>query len=381
MTRRLLFVLSRDFGELFNAAYFVEGQLFDSTFLLPSPLYEINRTSIGHRCERFDSSADVVKILNRDQPDLIFLFSGYLYAINGIVGADQIPGFLAELRAYSGSVCTSDPSNGLLTSVSQETIDVRRTGRRSLIRHLRWLSAALSPFPHLYTAPPLYDDPQSFAFFNECLLWPRPPGSNGHVVPTEQQWLFVLSSEDHEIQRRERGRMGFAKTLALKLSEATAAGKRPMLVAPAGCRKDLRAVGLRLGTDQILDACSIVRFLELLRDAEHVFYWNMFSASLLARGLNARSFFSFAPGHLSQIMPGFLERATEQFYGGSRQPLLRMDRPLDEEELRGLATRQHAALAAARERLRLSMTPTEVVERLIQQGGPRPHTGLPDNRS
>lgn len=69
------------------------------------------------------------------------------------------------------------------------------------------------------------------------------------------------------------------------LGNAIQHGRQPVLIAPAPCIDALRASGR--ATDAILlSFCRHDVFRQHLLDAEHAFYWNVFSNSILARVMN-----------------------------------------------------------------------------------------------
>ncbi|MEO0837185.1 MAG: hypothetical protein AAFY16_14735 [Cyanobacteria bacterium J06642_3] len=81
---KLLFVISNDFGELSDACYFTKGYNFDVSLLLPPRLFAVNQGKLPSQAYLYKTVQDILDIVDRQQPELIFLFSGYLYAINKI---------------------------------------------------------------------------------------------------------------------------------------------------------------------------------------------------------------------------------------------------------------------------------------------------------
>src|SRR6185503_3790285 len=77
---RLLFVLDHDFGELATVKFFILGQELAtrSTLLLPDRLYVHNVNAIPGRTQRYASVDDILAVVERERPDIVFLCAGYL---------------------------------------------------------------------------------------------------------------------------------------------------------------------------------------------------------------------------------------------------------------------------------------------------------------
>ena len=58
--RRLLFVLSADYGELANALYFADGCGFDPALVMPDRLYSVNTQSLPYRSHQYRSADDIL---------------------------------------------------------------------------------------------------------------------------------------------------------------------------------------------------------------------------------------------------------------------------------------------------------------------------------
>ena len=78
---RLLFVVSNDYGELSGAMYLAMGGAFEVAMALPPRLHGANERGLGYRSYRYQSVEDVMGIIGRERPDVVLMFSGYLYAV------------------------------------------------------------------------------------------------------------------------------------------------------------------------------------------------------------------------------------------------------------------------------------------------------------
>jgi hypothetical protein len=349
---KLLFVLSNDHGELFNAMYFVLGTGLRASFLLPPRLFALNAQGFPYPVAPYRSAEDVLAAVEAERPDLVMLFSGYLFVINRILDFGAQADLIAALRARGVRAATTDPSVGVLSRVGPETFDPRNPGRDWLTYLCPQIHDLLREVPHLYLAPEVDTDVRREAFFNPAIS----PDAEGRariaaslrewqpIDASQPRWLFVLSPEDLEVQASLHGAERFAGTLMDRLADAAAAGRQPVLVGPRELVARLRASGRSFGGLVALGTCNFTLFMRLLYEAEHVFYWNTFSASIVARAVSRLPLFLFDRGHLVRAMPVFAEVATRHFYPGCTLPLLAPDAPLDPEQLVELAQRQVAEL-------------------------------------
>ncbi|HYL18592.1 MAG TPA: hypothetical protein VEV20_07915, partial [Burkholderiales bacterium] len=150
---KLLFVLSNDYGELSNALYVLRGTRLDAMLLLPERLFDANRDTLQVPARRYTSPADVLAAVDREQPDVVFLFSAYLYAINGIFDLGAGAALLDELRRRRLRVVTSDPFLGLLLEQRGAQFSDRHPQQQALEGHFARLAARLADVAHLYLAP------------------------------------------------------------------------------------------------------------------------------------------------------------------------------------------------------------------------------------
>jgi hypothetical protein len=108
--------------------------------------------------------------------------------------------------------------------------------------------------------------------------------------------------------------------------------------------------------------------------AEYVFYWNVFSNSVLARVANRLPVFFFDCGHMAYAIPPLLEVGLRRYYPGCTLPFLDPRRPLAPGELAAEAARQEPGLEGARANVRRSPPPDVMVAELLGAagGGPAP---------
>jgi hypothetical protein len=383
---KLLFVLSNDYGELSNALYLVKGQGFQTTLLMPQRLFAINQGTLTIPAYPYTSPLDVLDAVSRESPDIVFLFSGYLYAINNLFGGlDAVVRLIQDLRAGPRRIVTSDPFLGILGQLGPTTFSDNHPLRHWLLEHFRRVVPMLEGVTHLYLVPPNeLAVPRSVSFFNANVIedgpgldaWrskaallhpnPSPPargGQEGGVA--RKRWLFVLSLEDYGKQTAQLGRARFDSILLRKLQEAIRASRQAVLVAPKECIESVARIG-PLGDALLLHFCGYEKFQAFLFDAEYVFYWNLFSNSIMPRVVNRLPVFLFDQGHLAHAIPALLEAAIRHYYVSAKLPYLDQQRDLAEEKLTSMAALQQIDLEPARAHFHASQNPVEMVQLLLQ---------------
>lgn len=370
---KLLFLLSNDYGELSNALYVLGGTGLDAALLLPERLFDANRDALQIRSQRYATLADVVDALDAEQPDVVFLFSAYLYAINGIFDLHAVEALLTELERRPLRVVTSDPFLGLLLAHGASLFSEHHPQRQWLESHFARLAARLRELTHLYLVPPdgLAGE-HKVSVFNPHILTDSATSRQRGARLAERsesylrrpRWLFVLASEDYGTQVARLRREPFEALLLERLADAARAGRQPVLIAPQGCVDSISRASRPIRGLVSMSPCGHDLFVDLLLEAEYVFYWNIFSNSLLARLANRLPVAFFDRGHLAHAMPALLDLGLQTYFPGARLVLLDQRQELTLDALSALARQQEQTLAAATENLRRSPTPRELIDRL-----------------
>jgi len=372
---KLLFVLSNDYGELSNALYLVRGYGFRTVLLMPERLFRANQEGLPVRANRYRTPADVLDAVDREKPDVVLLFSGYLYAINQIFDLDAVAGLVHGLRSRDCRVVTSDPFLGILSRPDGTVFNDRHPLKSMLTEHFARLSAAFAGITHLYPILPGDWAPlQSVSFFNPNVILPHSAIEEGKrtlagrigLDLTRNQWLFILSQEDYEAQARFRGRDRFDVLLIEMLRQAGREGRQPVVVGPQSCLASLKGRGLRPEESLLLAYCGQDLFLPLLLGAEYAFFWNIFSNSIMARAANNLPVFFFDRGHMAHAIPPLFEAGMRYYYLDSELPYVNAEERLASRQLDQLATRQAQSLEGARAQFRRSPSPENMLKALLQ---------------
>jgi len=366
---RLLFVLSSDYGELANALYFVRDQPFHSTFLLPDRLFAANAGRLPVSARAYYAAADVLAAVDAESPDLVLLFSGYLFPVNQILEVDAVAGLVTELNRRGCPVATSDPFLGLLGRPGISPVSdahPRKAAITTLFVRLRSIFAAV---PHLdLVAVDDTDGPPRRSFFNRAILAPPPPSTEladrvasigVRLNSSRPRWLFVLSSEDYTGQAQLHGESRFHSLVRDRLQDATRAGIEPVLVAPDACRSAAAVEGA-----VHLPFCGHDVFAALAVEAQYAFYWNVLSNSVAGRLVNHRPVFFFDRGHMVRSVPALFDLAVRAYYHGAKLPLLDPASGLSPAGLAASTMRQNADFEPARLAFARAPSPADVVREL-----------------
>ncbi len=396
---RLLFILNNDYGELGLAMYFLQGRgLADSTtLLLPPRLFAKNRNTLpGQACE-YASIEDIVRTVDETEPDIVFLFSGYILPLHQIISLEAMASLMQFLSGKRCKVVTSDPFFGIFSRMNPDDVSATESLRLfdaeilkdqswayrlsttfGNIRILRQFTAAsdlIKDTIHLYyTRTDPHDESiavstDNIAFFNPSLVRAEDESGNAgsDAEQEHKQWLFILGSVDYELQTSYYGEPKFIDILANKMQEVLQAGRRPVLLAPDECVQKLRSrvpIPARKG---LLTFCAYEAFSSLLLEAEYVFYWNLASYSTFLRVINGLPMFMFDEGHLARHVKPMHERMVRWYYQNWTPPSLNQHKKLDVDVLADLAGDYRRDTARIVANLEALPSPEEVIQNLYSR--------------
>jgi hypothetical protein len=356
---KLMFVLTAAFGELFNAMYMVMGCGFRTAFAMREPWYSLNRESLPGPSYRAENLAGLLAAIDQENPDLVCLFSAYLYPDDGIVGFDDLDRLVKYLNGRGTKTITSDPFLGLISRLPP--FDIKSPVGQIVGLPMRLIGEALfgsqfsyfvraryilKDLPHLYVVDPDEQGVKALSFYNPNI---RSYASDSAAarqalsLPAEPYWLFVLGASDYYPQIKQVGADYFHALLTRKLLDAMQEGRRAALIAPSLCIAALRR-DASLKECFFVDNCDYDRFMAILLGAEYAFYWNIFSASTLARLLNRLPTFFLAVGHIGDENRQMLEKGMNCYYRGGRLTHLHPADRLTAALLSGLARAQEEQL-------------------------------------
>jgi len=359
---KVMFVLSAAFGELFNAMYMAMGCGFRIAIAMPEPQYSLNRDTLPGATHHFAGLNDLINAIQREEPDLVCLFSGYLYVSEKLIDFDQLDQLIKYLGSRGIKTITSDPFLGLISRLPPLDLDnpigqilglpIRLFGEALLgpmFPYFLKTRNILKDTRHTYIVDPNEPGVAARPFYNPNIRrWSELTASSPRTVadgPAEPYWLFVLGASDYFPQVKRDGADRVHALLAEKLIETMREGRRAALMAPAACIDSLER-NTSLKECDFIRICTYDRFMAVLMRAEYAFYWNIFSASIIARLLNRLPTFFFATGHLADENQLMFEKGKSQYYRNAAPTLLPPQDPLRITSLSDLASTQDARLFA-----------------------------------
>jgi hypothetical protein len=383
---RTLIVTSRSHGELAHAMSFLRGQHIGerARMLIPEPLYSIHKDALPVAASPYATAEDILGVLDAYQPDLVCLFSAYLFSLENLFSTRSLDTVLRRLRDRGCRVMTSDPFLGLATEVTSGQIDTgmlvpgEPEWRRRLIALLMRVRGSrakafsvskLEDVIHLYptSIPNRNDGIIRVSFFNPTIVRssaePVVDDARRHPRDARPRWLFVLSDSDLHVQTVRVGLSEFLENLLGMLRHAVASERQGTLIAPASIIERLGAGALQ-GVE-LLPWRPLDEFEARVVEAEYVFYWNAFSFSQMARLANELPVFLFDRGHFARTVAPYYELARTCHLGGWEPSYLDQRQLFSPYVLAHLAKAQKPVMRGLRERWQLSPSPDALVDQLL----------------
>lgn len=389
---RLLFILDNDFGELTTVMYLLQGQelMERSTALLPERIYVPNKDRLKLPVQQYENLADILAVCDRDNPDIVFLCTGYLFSTHGTLKLDDLEELVSFLTKKGCAVVTCDPFMGMIGHPDfAQLVDIpipvpddgddlwalqllKQAEQQRLIHNLTASREILKDLPHLYPVPTSAPETptdlvgiDAVSFYNPCLLESEsaPASAESDDQPF---WLFVLAFCDFEHQSIDLGIDRFVDSLAQRFEDVARAGRRVVFIAPKECLNQMDGRMPSSNNVELLSFCDYDRFTSLLLGAEFAFYWNAVSHSILLRLLNAKPVFLFNKGHLARGVKKIYPRIIDCYYQGREPIYLDPMAPLLLPELSQLSTQYCEQSKLISEGLQKAPTPDEVIDALSQ---------------
>lgn len=367
---RLLVIVSGDYGELGGAMYFLRGLGLAQppTVLLPQSLGHAVASSDQMQVHAYASLADIQGHLAAVQPQAVMLFSGYLLAIGRRFSLLNALSLLRTLRRLGIPVLTSDPFIGLIDGPAALDFSyVLGSGGLGLGRKLRsWhlalrlalLQRQLRDCWHIYPSP--VERLHEGSDRGRALAYANAPHRAQPSPGARPSWVFVLSQIDWQMQVRAGG-PAFLEALSARLHEAAAMGRRAVLIAPADLLEALRGQAASQPGIELVYNEGYAGFMQRLMEAEHAFFWNYYSFSVIHRVLAQLPVMFFDEGHMVHILPALHDGGVRLFYDGWRPPLLALADPLQAQDVEQRAEEARRQFARIAQGLRRCPPPLDVL--------------------
>jgi hypothetical protein len=348
--------------------------------LLPDRLFAKNSDALPGKTHRYASMEDILRVVDAEEPEVVFICSGYLFSIHQILSLDDLERLAIALRDRGCPIVTTDPFLGVFSRRDPRTLvsidipeessfldleEVRRVKEvqdERLRTEFSRSEQLLRNAPHLYPAfcyvPPheaTATDARNLSFFNSALLCLEleSMGEESGNSGGRPHWVFLLSQTDYEAQDMFVG-PSFADIVTRKLVETLAAGRHPILIAPD---KFVHSVISRMPT---VDGVDILTFCP----------FNRLSHSILIRLFNKRPVILFDKGHLVRNVPAIYDRVVQWYYQGWEPKFRDHQAPLTLETVSAWARDYQLAADRICDGFRRASTPQQLIETLVTVGGP-----------
>jgi hypothetical protein len=367
MTKKILFILCNDYGELLIADYFADGQPFKAFALCPTKLHSTYDHSVL-TIAPFRHAGDIYNALNQFRPDLVILASGYLLTLHNLLTLAELEQLLAHLSNAGIPCATTDP---WMQSWQEHRAAMAANEIKQLLQHpfqsLQLnLETLLRHTIHLYSVPFKTNKIPTVGFFNPDAFkqWKFLPGPRNQ----HQHWLFVLAGMDangllarHGVQLLDHLRLRFREILQDPNTKISLLGPPDFVTALKQIVADLDRVTL-------IPFCTFSQFQRLTFDSTVAVYWNCLSASILYH-LHKNSMMVFADrGHMLNACPPLARHVAEDVLNQVQPTTLDLTKPLEPNHLLqkafGVQQQMQKEIYPTYEAM---LRPTEVVEYILNR--------------
>nr|WP_315423578.1 hypothetical protein [uncultured Pedobacter sp.] len=323
---KILFITSMDFGEMNLAAFFARNQPFKSAFVIPAK-------RLGHFGEvaqiiySYNSVTELERIIANEKPDVISLNTAYLI-VNGKLGTlDEFKAFYQYLMNLGLPIITTDPFVRVYDGYPDCHFELDGRPLKELTAEVRLLSDYLKDLPHIYGFPCISDRKNTHSFYNDkyCI----PEENRWHDPEEKDYWLFVLGELDSILLLEKYGD-AFMIEFATRLKEICENPKNivrcvlPKIVADA-FRQSLPKVD----SLQILDYMTLKSYENLISESGIVFYWNVFSNSIMLCYYYDVPFLCFDKGHIANLSLNLYEHMSASIYRSGKPEFIDFFSPIE----------------------------------------------------
>lgn len=375
---RCLFVVSDAFGELSSALAFAEGLSADSLVLLPERLMRLVGPDVSIPRQLFASSADVMHVFEEYRPQAVFLFSGYLLVSDKLFSTQALTAFVQRVEEIGARLVTSDPLFIGITPFEPTALAEWLPNRTSLQHALGHSARTLEQSIHLYkTTSAASAREKVVCAFNPITVAASDTRNRlfsntaSALDPDKKRWLFIMSQADFACEagsygRNKNERLGseeFFSLLRARIRDAIDQGRQPVFIGPQRCVENLQ--DLSVSGARLMPFCEFSLFHTILLEAEHVFYWNIFSDSIVQRIAHGRPLHLFGLGHMVDGLRGMHERGLAYWYNNAPLPFIDPRERLATQALEASARRQLIDFAVARENVLNALRPQDAVDSLL----------------
>jgi len=323
---KVLFVSSNDFGELSLATFFARNQKFNSVFVVPE-----------HRADYFDelvgimyayaSVSDLPRIIENESPDIISLNSAYLMMNGNLATMDEFRSFIIYLKNLGCPLMTTDPFVRVFDSYPDCSFQMHGQPLQSLKDEMTFISDYISDFYHIYGFPSVVNQVKACSFYNDSYCIEE---KDREPEPDRKdRWLFVLGELDAGLLLARYGET-FYEALAERLIEVCRNRNNIVqCVFPKDIVNVLRQHLTKFKNLEVLNYMTLKEFEKRICNSDAVFYWNIFSNSILLCYYYNIPFLCFGKGHIAELNADLFNHMADNIYRKSSPEFIDFFSPVE----------------------------------------------------
>ncbi len=323
---KVLFITSQDFGELGLATFFSRNQPFQSVFVVPVAK-RAYFDEVVDLLYTYSTVTELERLIDREKPDVISLNTGYLIVNGGLATMADFQSFYAYLKTLNCPIITTDPFVRVYDSYPECSFALNGRALDNLKAEMSFLNEFLKDLPHVYGFPSSCGLEAAYSFYNDRFCSPEKKCSEESA--NRNQWFFVLGELDSKLLLEKYGE-DFIRILANRLVEVCGNPDNTVFcVFPKNIADTLRELFTPLKNIQVMDYVSLNEFETLVRTSDVVFYWNVFSNSILLCYYYDVPFLCFDKGHIANLSEDLFNHMSEGIYRSGKPEFIDFFEPME----------------------------------------------------
>lgn len=320
---KILFITTMDFGELSLATFFARNQPFQSIFAIPES-----------RANYFDEIVDMIyiyssiselkRVIEKETPDVISLNTGYLVINGSLATVDEFKDFFKYIKEYGCPILTTDPFVRVYDKFPECSFQLHGNELLALKEEIQFLNGYLKDLPHIYGFPCSNNPQITHSFYN-----PNYCKDISNKTSQNDQWLFVLGEIDFNLLVAKHGK-SFITILTNRLKDICRNANNTVRCVFPNVLTDLLKEPLsKYKNLHLFDFLTLSHYEDLIKESDVVFYWNVFSNSILMCYYYNVPFICFEKGHVAELSPKLFDHMSAGIYPNGEPEFIDFFSPLE----------------------------------------------------
>ncbi|WP_435263830.1 hypothetical protein [Tenacibaculum sp. nBUS_03] len=307
---KVFFITTRDFGEISLATFFSRNQPFETVIAIP----EI-------RADYFDEMVNILYVYTniqdlkryvlKESPDVIAINTAYLIINGALASKEEFIDFIDFLKSLEIPIITSDPFVRVYDNYPECRFSLQGEKLKGLESEMTFLGNYLKDIAHFYGFPCKNNFEKTYTFYNDKFCVKTKPELKS---PNTKNWLFVLGELDFNLLLAKY-KDQFLISLIDRLKEVCSNKNNTVR-----CVFPLKLAELVAGSLQgihnlkVSEFLSLSKYEQLIRSSDIVFYWNVFSNSILMCKYYNIPFLCFEKGHIAELSTDLFKNMSDGIY-------------------------------------------------------------------